>query len=49
MVMSLKMELLLSILVFDLWLCIYFTFWTRDRIFLLREQRSEEQARKGQE
>ena len=29
MVMSLKMELLLSILVFDLWSCIYFTSWTR--------------------
>ena len=36
-------------IVFDLWLCIFLIFRTRDRIFRLPEQRSEEQARKGLE
>ena len=42
------MELLLIIFVFNLWLCIILIFHTIDRIFRLREKRSEEQGSKGQ-
>ena len=40
MVRILKTESLLTILVFDLWLCIFLIFRTRDRIFRLQEKRS---------
>ena len=44
MLRTLKTKFLLIILVFELRLCIFLIFWTRDRIFRLRE---EEQERKG--
>ena len=46
---SFKTELLLTILVFGLWLGIFLIFCTRDRIFCLREKISEEQGSVGQE
>ena len=48
MVRSLKTELLLTILVFNLWLCIFLIFRTSKRIFRLREEILEELERKGQ-
>ena len=44
-----RMELLLTILVFELWLCIFLIFLTMDRIFRLKEKKEEEQARRSQE
>ena len=41
------MEGLLVCLVFDLWLCIFLILRTRERIFRLREEISEEQKKKG--
>ena len=35
-----RRELVLVTLVFDLWLCIFLIFRTRDRIFRLQEKRS---------
>ena len=40
-----RMELLLTILVFELWLCIFLIFLTMDRIFCLKEKKEEEQPR----
>ena len=45
----LETVLLLTILVFNLWLCIFLIFLTKNGIFLLREKRAEEQGSKGQE
>ena len=44
-----RRELLVKILVFNLWLCIFLIFRTRDRIFRLEEKKEEEQARRSQE
>ena len=46
---SLETELLLTILVVNLWVCILLVFRTRDRIFHLREQRVEKHMSEVQE